>query len=63
VDANVAGSTAARPHPLIEEKQEIEGPIAKAFKERFPDELIAARVPGRSSITVKRDNIKKVPAR
>src|SRR6185436_18369833 len=62
-DATVAG---LEPPPralvrFLEEKQEVDNPIAKAFKERFPDELIGMReFRGDLSITVKRDSIKKV---
>src|SRR5712671_5684420 len=62
-DATVAG---LEPPPralvrFLEEKQELDGPIAKAFKEKFPDDLIGMReFRGDLSITVKRDNIKQV---
>ncbi len=62
-DATVAG---LEPPPralvrFLEEKQEVDSPIAKAFKEKFPDDVIGMReFRGDLSITVKRDNIRKV---
>src|SRR5262245_31035567 len=63
VDATVAGL--APPPPalvrFLEEKQEPAGPIGKAFREKFPEDLIGMReFRGDLSITVKRDNSKKV---
>src|SRR2546426_9548999 len=46
---------------FLEENQEIQGPIATAFKQRFPDDLVHMReFRGDLSITVKRDNVKEI---
>ena len=46
---------------FLEENQVVQGPIAQAFKERFPDELISMReFRGDLSITVKRESSKEV---
>src|SRR4029077_16669372 len=63
VDATVS---AINPPPralvrFLDEKQQPEGPIARAFRERFPDALIGMReFRGDLSISVKRDQIKNV---
>src|SRR4051812_10336816 len=63
IDATVAGLEPPPRAllPFLLERQDIDSPIAKAFKEKFPDDLIGMReFRGDLSITVKRDNIKKV---
>ncbi len=46
---------------FLEENQVVQGPIAQAFKERFPDELISMReFRGDLSITVKRESSREV---
>jgi NADH dehydrogenase I D subunit len=46
---------------FLEENQDVQGPIAAAFKERFPNELMHMReFRGDLSITVKRANVKEV---
>src|SRR5688572_25745141 len=63
IDATVAGLSPP-PRALVrflEEKQEIDGPIAQAFKQRFAKELISMReFRGDLSITVKRENSREV---
>src|SRR5499426_1162122 len=63
IDATVA-NLAGPPRSLVrflEESQEIQGPIAQAFKQRFPSDLISMReFRGDLSISVKRDNIKEI---
>ena len=63
VDATVHGLHPPS-RPLIrflEDNQEPDGPIARTFKEKFPDELIGMQeFRGDLSISVKRDNIKHV---
>src|SRR5205085_10773245 len=63
IDATVHG---LEPPPrslvrFLEEDQEVKGPIAEAFKRKFPNELISMReFRGDLSITVKRESAKHV---
>jgi NADH dehydrogenase I D subunit len=63
VDATVHGLPPPS-RPLVrflEDNQEIDGPIARTFREKFPADLIGMReFRGDLSISVKRDNIKTV---
>ncbi len=46
---------------FLEEKQDVQGPIAQLFKERFPDDLVSMReFRGDLSITIKRETAKQV---
>src|SRR5262247_594840 len=46
---------------FLDENQDVQGPIAHAFKQRFPSDLISMReFRGDLSISVKRDNIKEI---
>jgi len=63
IDATVHGLEGP-PRSLVrflEENQDAQGPIAQAFKERFPTELIGMReFNGDLAISVRRENIKQV---
>src|SRR6185369_1968107 len=46
---------------FLEENQDVQGPIAQAFKQKFPNDLISMReFRGDLSITVKRESAKEV---
>src|SRR5438093_10052355 len=46
---------------FFEENQDLQGPIARAFREHFPDDLLSMReFRGDLSISIKRENVKQV---
>src|SRR5947209_3850749 len=63
LDATVHGLE-GRPRSLVrflDENQDVQGPIARAFKEQFADDLVSMReFRGDLSITVKRESVTQV---